>query len=167
MSVSNYEIKLYSLNKNNCYEIILFYDDDSKYKDIYEIDGENYLIIDSIIKNFHRVYNLNKPEEHYTIKKIVIKKIKLNKIKKDEKEKILEEFKENVTFKNLISSIKLISSEVCRTIREEEELSNFIILKNKYLLIQSVYDLYIFNLSNLKQLSKYSILVYGEKKYTV
>ena len=57
MSVSNYEIKLYSLNKNNCYEIILFYDDDSKYKDIYEIDGENYLIIDSIIKNFHRVYN--------------------------------------------------------------------------------------------------------------
>lgn len=97
----------------------------------------------------------------------MIKKIKLNKIKKDEKEKILEEFKENVTFKNLISSIKLISSEVCRTIREEEELSNFIILKNKYLLIQSVYDLYIFNLSNLKQLSKYSILVYGEKKYTV
>ena len=97
----------------------------------------------------------------------MIKKIKLNKIKKDEKEKILEEFKENVTFKNLISSIKLISSEVCRTIREEEELSNFIILKNKYLLIQSVYDLYIFNLSNLKQLAKYSILVYGEKKYTV
>jgi len=32
------------------------------------------------------------------------------------------------------------------------------------LLIQSVYDLYIFNLSNLKQLAKYSILVYGEKK---
>lgn len=32
------------------------------------------------------------------------------------------------------------------------------------MLIQSVYDLYIFNLSNLKQLAKYSILVYGEKK---
>ena len=164
MSVSNYEIKLYSLNKNNCYEVILFYDDNSRYKDIYEIDGENYLIIDSIIRNFRQVYNCNKPEEHYTKKKIVIKKIKLNKIKKDEKEKILEEYKENVTFKNLISSLKLISSEVCSTIIENEELSNFIILKNKYLLIQSVYDLYIFNLSNLKQLAKYSILVYGEKK---
>ena len=164
MSVSNYEIKLYSLNKNNCYEVILFYNDDSRYKDIYEIDGENYLIIDSIIRHYHRVFNCDKPEEHYTIKNIVIKKIKLNKIKKDEKEKILEEFKENVRFKNLISSLKLISSEVCRTIREGEKISNFIILKNKYLLIQSAYNLYIFNLSNLKQLAKYSILVYGETK---
>ena len=164
MSVSNYEIKLYSLNKNNCYEIILFYDDNSNYKDIYEIDSENYLIIDSIKRTYHKVYNCDKPEEYYTEKKIVIKKIKLNKIKKDEKEKILEEFKENVTFKNLISSLKLISSVVCRTIFEKEELSNFIILKNKYLLIQSVYDFYIINLSNLKQLAKYSILVYGEKK---
>ena len=32
------------------------------------------------------------------------------------------------------------------------------------MLIQSAYDLYIFNLSNLKQLAKYSIKVYGEKK---
>ena len=32
------------------------------------------------------------------------------------------------------------------------------------MLIQSVYNFYVFNLSNLKQLAKYSILVYGENK---
>jgi hypothetical protein len=87
MSVSNYEIKLYSLNKNNCYEIILFYDDGSTYKDIYEIDGENYLIIDKNIRSVHRVYNCNKPEEHYTKTTIVIKKLNLIKLKKMKKKK--------------------------------------------------------------------------------
>ena len=68
MTVSNYDLKLYALNKNNCYEVILFYHDAST--KIYEIDGENYLIIDSIVKTVHKIYNCETPEENYTEKRM-------------------------------------------------------------------------------------------------
>ena len=159
MSVSNYDIKLYSLNKNEIYEIIFIYNDDSSYKDIYEIDGENYLIIDSIYKVIHHYGNWVKANYDITIREMIIKKIRLNKITKIEKEKILEELDGN---KDLILSLKLKSSEDYSTCVKENNLSNYIILKNKYLLIQSEYILYIFNLSNLEKLAQYKILNYGK-----
>ena len=166
MSVSNYEIKLYSLNKTNSYEVILLYNDCSKYKYIYEIDDENYLIFDSIKEDINQYFNqmIYNLDPHVKIKRVEIKKIKLNKIKETEKEKILNDNKKNQKFINLISSLKLISSEDNNTasIEKAEEI-DFIILKKKYLIIQSDYTFYIFNLANLEQLAKYKILIYGEK----
>ena len=165
MSVSNYEIKLYSLNKTNSYEVILLYNDTSL-QYIYEIDDENYLIIDSIQKYYQCFYNIqaNYPD-HVDIKRMDIKKIKLNKINETEKEKILDDNKQYLKFTNLISSIKLIASEEnSAKIEETAFFSNCIILKKKYLLIQSCCTFYILNLANLEHLVKYKIQVLGEKK---
>ena len=165
MSVSNYEIKLYSLNKTNSYEVILLYND-TYLKYIYEIDDENYLIIDSIEKYVQYSYNIqaNYPDHAY-IRRMDIKKIKLNKINETEKEKILDDNKQYLKFTNLISSIKLIASEEnSNKIEESAIFSNCIILKKKYLLIQSCCTFYILNLANLEHLAKYKIQVYGEKK---
>ncbi len=165
MSVSNYEIKLYSLNKTNSYEVILLYND--YYNDyIYEFDDENYLIIDYINEDFDNYFNNISLyyEPHIYKREVVIKKIKLNTIKETEKEKILNDNKKNKNFINLISSLKLISSEENTTCIKEAKSTDFIILKKKYLLIQSEYTFYILNLANLEQLAKYKISIYGEKK---
>ena len=165
MSKSNYEIKLYSLNKTNSYEIILLYNDNSSSKYIYEIDDENYLIIDSNYIYTNYFYNIAADyPDHYTKKEMVIKKIKLNKIKETEKEKILNDNKKYIKFTNLISSIKLIASEENSTCINNALLSDYIILKKKYLLIQSCFTFYILNLANLEQLAKYKIQIFGEKK---
>ena len=166
MSVSNYEIKLYSLNKTNSYEVILLYNDNSSYKSIYEIDDENYLIIDSINESIQNCYNIDAGyPDHVTKKAMDIKKIKLIKIKEIEKEKILNDNKQYTKFTNLISSIQLIASEENSTCIKEALLSDFIILRKKYLLIQSSCTFYILNLENLEQLAKYKIKIYIEKKY--
>ena len=94
MSVSNYEIKLYSLNKTNSYEVILLYND--YYNDyIYEFDDENYLIIDYINEHFDNYFNLyiDGYNPHIYKREVVIKTIKLNTIKETEKEKILNDNK--------------------------------------------------------------------------
>ena len=74
MSVSNYEIKLYSLNKTKGYEVILLINDDSFSKDIYEIDDENYLIIDSIKKTIRYMNNNVFLARDFTKRSMVIKK---------------------------------------------------------------------------------------------
>ena len=147
----NDSIKIYSLNKNNMYEVILSHDyKDNKnsffninIKDIYEIDPNNFIFCilesyrnNSVYQNFNDI-NAYRDIFDYDYK---IKKITFNNIKPST----------NILF-NIKREINNINS------------TEYVILKKKYFLIGVEENLYIFNIKNGKQLKKYTILENGEK----
>ena len=172
MIISNYGIKLYCLNNNNKYSLILMDTHLEGIEKIFEINEKELIFC----TNKHYKTTYSGPAHDY----LLIEKIKLNNIEPKELEKKLNElndrdyeseeneierFNKNEE-KELISSLKLISSNSklfeYSTYEGEHCFSDYIILKNKYFVIMVDNHILIFNLINGKQIIRYTILPFGE-----
>ena len=162
ISISNYGIKIYSLNKNQKYSLDLM--------DVY-MDGE--LKIFEIIENQlifcvkkHYGDSMGGPAHDY----IKIDKVEIENITKSEKEEFLNEEEDNYDFnmkdlKDIIPSPKLKSSYKClfeySTRKGKHTLSDSITLNNKFFLIFIDNHLLIFNLINFELIKRYTFLENG------
>ena len=142
MTTLNDLIKIYSSNENKMYEVIFSYDFDS-IKDIYEIDEKSFIFFTykslpnhSVYQNFNSIHAYSKIYDYY----YAIKKIKFNKVKPPTK--VLFDLKQEVNY------IKL---------------TDYVILKENYILIGINENLYIFSIKSGNQLKKYTLLEKGEK----
>ena len=151
LSISNYGFKIYSLNENNQYSLVLmdvYLDGDLK---IYEINENN--LIFCVKKNYGA--SMGGPSHDY----IQIEEVGISNIIKNEKEKL-----QNLG--EIIPSLKLKSSYKClfeySTWRELHELSDSITLNNKYFLVFVDNHLLIFNLINFELMKRYTFLENGK-----
>ena len=176
MIISNYGIKIYSLNKKNQYTLVLMDEHLEGLEKIYEVKENQFIFC----TNKHISASLGGPEHD----NLLIERIDINNIqKKDMKEKIEElkgekekekkfkfEFFDKISIresKSLISSLLFIHSgkiifEYCMY-DELHEFSDFIILKKQYFIILMSNNLLIINLINFELIKRYTFLVYGEK----
>ena len=143
MTISNVEMNIYSLNKNNMYEVILSHKCEG-IEDIYEIDTNDFIICtltrtenNNVYQNYNDIHAYHQSYD-YTYK---INKIKFDNNKKPSSEVLFRETRE---FNSIHSS-------------------EYIILKKKYFIIFIEENLYIFSIENGKILKKYKILENGEK----
>ena len=140
VTITNDKMQIYSLNKNNMYEVILSHN--CQYiKDIYEIDINNFIVctLRKIFKNNNQNYsNLNVYNINYN---------NIYEIKK-------------ITFDNEKPS----SKELFQEKKEIEHIpSDYIILKKKFFVIYIKENLCVFSISDGKILKKYKFLENGEK----
>ena len=155
ISISNYGFKIYSLNENNQYSLVLmdeYLDGDLK---LYEIN-ENQLIF--CVKEYIRASLVGGPSHDY----IQIEEVGISNIIKNEKEKL-----QNLG--EIIPSLKLKSTYKClfeySTRRGLHELSDSITLNNKYFLVFVDNHLLIFNLINFELMKRYSFIENGVDKF--
>ena len=154
MTISNYGIRIYALNENKEYSMILMDVHSRGLQQIYEIDDKN-LIFCTLI---HIGASLGGPDHDY----LMIEKVKLNNITKEDMAYKIQELYEKEESKRIISSLKLISD--CKEILEYSTyggynyFSNLVILKQKYFIIMIDYILLIFDLSTGKQMIRYKIV---------
>ena len=158
MTISNYGIRIYALNENKEYSLILMDVHSRGLQQIYEID-ENNLIFCTLI---HIGASLGGPDHDY----LMIEKVKLKNITKGDKANKIKKLDKDEESKKVISSLKLIS--YCKEILNYSNyggviISNFIILKQKYFIIMIDYNLLVFDLSTGKQIIRYKIVKKGEK----
>ena len=159
MTISNYGIRIYALNENKEYSLILMDVHSRGLQQIYEID-ENNLIFCTLI---HIGASLGGPDHDY----LMIEKVKLKNITKGDKANKIKKLDKDEESKKVISSLKLIS--YCKEILNystyggSHYLSNFIILKQKYFIIMIDYNLLVFDLSTGEQMVRYKIVEKGEK----
>ena len=170
MSISNYGIRLYSLNNNNQYSLVLMDTHLERIDKIYEINENSYIFC----TNKHYGASLRREDYDYLLIEKVenIKKNELEKKTNQLNEKERRYFKEKEKydikeFEEIISSLKLTNFskklfEYC-TLRGSHEFSNFIILKEKYFIILVDNHLLLFNLSYNSLIKRYTFLKYGEK----
>ena len=169
MSISNYGIKMYSLNNNNQYSLVLLDTHLEGIEKIYEIN-ENKLIF--CTKKRYGA-SLGGPSHDYLlIEKVDIKKIgseeiaqKINEIKKETGGFFLYEENENIDVKesqSIISSLKLYFS--CKflfhysTYGGSHNFSDLVFLKNNYFIILVDNHLLVFNLLNDILIKRYTFL---------
>ena len=156
MSVSNYGIRIYALNENKEYSMILMDIHSDGLEQIYEIDEKN-LIFCTLM---HIDASLGGPDHDY----LMIEKVKLRNITKDD---IADKIQKEEESEKMISSLKLSSN--CEkileysTFRGYHYFSNLLILKQKYLIIMIDYNLLVIDLSTGEQMARYIILKKGEK----
>ena len=166
LSISNYGIRIYSLNlsNNNFYSLILMDTHMEGINEIYEIDDKNLIV--SSIKNIGA--SMIGPAYDY----IMLEKIELIDIENASEEQrantedLFDDFQENVDKNNEIkkikSSIKLISNSKIMleysTKGGWHDLSNFVVLKKKYFLIMIDHYLLIYNILTDEQMIRYSIV---------
>ena len=181
LSISNYGIRIYALNlkENNCYSLILMDTHMEGIQEIYEINDKNLLFC---IKK-HYGASMGGPAHNY----IVIEKVELKNITNDEKKQRLDcdeedyycfywsgedkneenENKKMEEKKKIISSLKKMSD--CKKLLEYStyggyhNLSDYVVLKNKYFIIMIDYHILIFNLLTGEQMIRYSIVKEGKK----
>jgi hypothetical protein len=137
ISISNYGYKIYALNKNNEYSLVLmdiYWDGELK---IYEINENKFIFC---VKKYIRT-NYGGPAHDY----IKIEEVQISNKTKSEKE--------------IIPSLKLESSYTClfkySTWKQEHTLSDYIILNNKYFLIFVDNHLLIINLIQSELVKRY------------
>ena len=175
MSISNYGFRIYSLNNNNQYSLILMDVHLEGIDKIYEIDENKYILC----TNKHYGASLGGPDfDKLLIEEVKIKNISENELNKrilgfNEKERNFWDFDENndnfnkEKSKKMISSLKLISSFetifVYSTYGGRHNFSDFIILKNKYFCILVDNHLLIFNLLDNVLTKRYTFLIDGKK----
>ena len=154
MTISNYGIRIYALNENKEYSMILMDVHSRGLQQIYEIDEKN-LIFCTLI---HIGASLGGPDHDY----LMIEKVKLNNITKEDMAYKIQELYEKEESKRIISSLKLISDckEILKysTYEGRHYWSNLVILKQKYFIIMIDYILLVFDLSTGKQMIRYKIV---------
>ena len=160
LSISNYGIRMYALNENKGYSMILMDVHSRGLELIYEIDEKN-LIFCSLI---HIGASLGGPAHDY----LEIEKVNLRNItKNDISNKIEKHFNKKEESGKIISSLKLVSD--CKNLLEystyggHHSFSNFVILKRKYFIIMIDYYLLVFDLFTGEQMARYKIVKSGEK----
>ena len=168
MTISNYGFKIYSLNENNKYSLILMDTHEQGITKIYEINEKNFIFyIDRYIdggwrSRYSHNYLLLEKVKLVIFKTNDINK-KLNAIKKGDSDDHFEKkrkLKEN-EIKKIFESLKFkhfkrkMYRYVAKTIRE---FSDFVILKQKFLIIMVDFNILIFDILEGKKLKKYSIL---------
>ena len=174
--VSNYGIKIYSLNGNNEYSLVLLNKHLNDIKIIYELNNNKFIFC--TLKDTFMWDNT-----------VLMELIELNKITKeelDDKLKNLEKYGYHLNTRNsgcynfrieiedrkkiyksqilkLIESLKLTCSfkEIIKYIENGRNLnsSNYIILKKKYFIVMINNNIFIINLIDSKFLKKYKILI--------
>ena len=175
MSISNYGIRLYSLNNNNQYSLVLMETHLEGIEIICEINENEFIIC---TKKHYGISMRGRAYDYLFIEKMNIRDInktdlekKLNEFSKGKgvyslHNKEIEKFDEKES-KELISSLKLTCSFKTifeySTYRGSHNFSNFQILKNKYFIILVDNNLLIFNLLDNTLIKRYTFLTYGEK----
>ena len=168
ITISNYGFKIYSLNDNNKYSLILFEDHLEGIKYIYEIDYNNLIFCtENHVPEYmdERSYNLLLIEK---IKLISITKEQIDERLKQKNIGINNEAEYNRLKKNIESlqfsyntkvlyKVKVLYNLYCGL---ENTLSEYIILKNKYLIIIVDSDIFIFDI--IKEI-RYKVLKEGIK----
>ena len=156
LSISNYGIRMYALNENKGYSMVLMDVHSRGLELIYEIDEKN-LIFCSLI---HIGASLGGPDHDY----LMIEKVNLRNItKNDISNKIEKDFNKKEDSGTIVSSLKLVSD--CKNLLEystyggHHSFSNFVILKKKYFIIMIDFYLLVFDLFT----GRYKILKSGEK----
>ena len=180
ITISNYGFKIYSLNENNEYSLILMDTTLGLIKQIYEINENNLIFcVDQYIpakfRGIPRSYN-----------SLIIEKVELNKIKTNEiNEKIncCKKKRINLNFPFLIDDEEFVEDEIkkiiesLKLIHRSEKLysygrtdlgfhkfsSNYVVLKNKYFLIMIDNNILIFDILKGTKLKEYTILEEGDK----
>ena len=156
MTISNYGIRMYALNENKEYSMILMDVHSRGLEQIYEIDDKNLIFFTSIKIGA----SLGGPDHDY----LIIEKVKLENIAK---QKIEENLDKNEESKKTKSSLKITSNceEILQysTYGDHHYFSNFLILKQKYFIIMIDYNLLVFDLLTGKQIIRYKIVKKGEK----
>ena len=142
---SNYGFKIYSLNENHKYSLILLEIHLSGIKFIYEIDENNFIFCtENHVPTYYDIKSYNS---------YLIEKIKLISIEKDQTDKKLSQIN--------IESLKFsYNAEVLHEITyyRENIFSDYIILKKKYLIFIAYTDIFIFDL--IKEI-RYKVLKDG------
>ena len=162
ITVSNYGFKIYSLDENNQYSLILFETHLEGIKYIYEIDNTNLIFC---TEQYVPEYMDSKPYNYLLIEKI--KLISIKRAQNDEKlKKINFGFKKGIDC-NEISNIETIKFTYdvkifCKYFAYDllTKFSEFVVLKNKYLIIMVNLDILIFDLIKEK---RYKVLKEGIK----
>lgn len=158
MSISNYGIRLYSLNNSNLYSLVLM-ESDLSCDIIHEINKNEFIIC--INKHYD---SMSLGDFDY----LLVKKISIENFDKNKLNKKIEEFNEKES-NEIESSLKLTCS--CKTLfeystyEEVHKFSNYIILKNKLFMILVDNHLLIFNLIDNKLIKRYTIIDDKKQKY--
>ena len=163
LSISNYGIRMYALNlaKNNSYFLILMDIHMEGIKEIFEINDRNMIFF---IKDSYGA-SLGGPSHDYImIEKVELKDFTNEDIKKrlNNKRDPYDDDSYGYNSEEIISSLKIKS--VCKTLLEystyggSHNLSDYVVLKKRYLIIMIDYHILIFDLLTGKQMIRYTIV---------
>ena len=174
MSISNYGIKIYSLNEKSQYSLVLLEPHLEGIEKIYEINENKFIFCTR--KNYGA--SLGGPAHDY----LLIEKIDIRNLNKEELNKKINESKEKERdfydfdeseeineeeSQAIISSLKLTYSSLTLfkycTYGGRHNFSNFVILKNKYFTILVDNELLLFNLLNDTFIERFTFLKDGVK----
>ena len=176
--ISNYGLKLYSLNENNEYSLVLLQEHLNDVKIIHEINNNKFMLCTN--KNLNDTYRKNN--------KIIIEIVELKEITKQELDDklielnkygyhlkcrkfsvldtIINEKDENIYKDKLPKYIELLKlscsfNEIIKLERYNKyfHLSNYIIIKKKYFIVLIDNSIFIIDLLNGNLLKKYEILI--------
>ena len=176
--ITNYGFKIYSLNSNGEYSIILLTKHLEGIKKIYEINENKFIFCTK------KIYG---PSLGETNNKYLIELIELHEIANEELNNILKEVEKEDYFdkyysiqtkdentnnygviKNVFATIKYGCT--CKELYKYEtylvglNFSDYIIMKNKYFLIGLVNNIFIFDLDKEKHLKTYEISIFEKNK---
>ena len=150
LSISNYGIRLYSIDNNSNYSLVLMETHLEGIEIIYEINENQFIFCTR--KNYGD--SLGGPSfDEMIIEKVDIKELEGKKAK-DSKEAITSSLKLTSSFKTLFEY---------STYGGRHRFSNFVDFQKKYFLIFVDYHLLIFDLLNNKLIKRYTILENGTK----
>ena len=157
--INNYGFKIYSLDDKNEYSLILLDEHSENIENIYEINNNKFIFCTI------KTHGASMCGPGYN--EIFIDMIELNDITEEEKNKKLKEQYEK-DGDNIIKSLKLTSSikkiieyETYRGYIRNHELSDFVIIKNKYFIIMIDNNILVIDLKNGSILKRYEILIEG------
>lgn len=169
MTISNYGFKIYSLNENNQYSLILMDTHDKGITKIYEINENNFIFCkDNYIYGAWR-----NPHDHNYLE---LEKVKLVIIKTNEINRKLNDIKKGINDDNYWEDKRKLEENEIKKIFESlkfthfnrkifgygdkrfQKFSDFVILKKKYFIIMVDYNILIFDILKGKKLKEYEIL---------
>ena len=142
--ISNYGLKIYSLNENNEYSLVLLQEHLNDVKIIHEINNNKFIFCTK--KNLNDTYRKND--------KIIIEIVELKEITKQELNDKLIELNnygyQSCSFNEIIKLEKR---------HKRFHLSNYIIIKKKYFMVLIDNSIFIIDLFNGNLIKKYEILI--------
>ena len=142
--ISNYGLKIYSLNENNEYSLVLLQEHLNDVKIIHEINNNKFIFCTK--KNLNDTYRKND--------KIIIEIVELKEITKQElNDKLIELNNYGYQSCSFNEIIKLEKRQ------KRFHLSNYIIIKKKYFMVLIDNSIFIIDLFNGNLLKKYEILI--------
>ena len=142
--ISNYGLKIYSLNENNEYSLVLLQEHLNDVKIIHEINNNKFIFCTK--KNLNDTYRKND--------KIIIEIVELKEITKQElKDKLIELNNYGYQSCSFNEIIKLEKRH------KRFHLSNYIIIKKKYFMVLIDNSIFIIDLFNGNLIKKYEILI--------